>query len=64
VIHDIAALSTHAAADDIGIAVPDELSVGGFDEIQSAGWQGAVLTTVAQPRSELASAIIAGNAQI
>jgi DNA-binding LacI/PurR family transcriptional regulator len=44
---DIQALGVLEAAEEVGVAVPDELSVIGFDDIELARWAG--LTTVAQP---------------
>ena len=44
---DIQAIGVLAAADRLGVAVPGELSVVGFDDIESAAFLG--LTTVRQP---------------
>jgi DNA-binding LacI/PurR family transcriptional regulator len=55
-VNDVVALGALAAAGDIGISIPDELSVVGFDDVAAARHR--ALTTVAQPRSELAAAIV------
>ena len=47
---DVMALSTFAAAEELGISVPGELSIVGFDDIPAA--QKAGLTTVRQPMIE------------
>jgi DNA-binding LacI/PurR family transcriptional regulator len=47
---DVQALGVLEAAEECGVAVPDELSVVGFDDIELARWAG--LTTVAQPLQE------------
>jgi DNA-binding LacI/PurR family transcriptional regulator len=44
---DTQAIGVLAAADRLGVAVPDQLSVVGFDDIESAAFLG--LTTVSQP---------------
>jgi len=47
---DIQGLGVLEAAEACGVAVPDDLSVVGFDDIELARWAG--LTTVAQPLEE------------
>lgn len=58
-VNDIVALSALAAADDLGIVVPQELSVVGFDDTYLARLRGVGLTTVAQPGSEMANVMVA-----
>ena len=52
-INDILAIITISALREIGIAVPDEVSVVGFDDISMASHIGVPLTTVAQNAFEL-----------
>jgi LacI family transcriptional regulator len=47
---DVQAIGVLEAAQAAGVAVPDELSVIGFDNVEAAGYTG--LTTVAQPLEE------------
>jgi alanine racemase len=49
---DIAALGVCRAAKDLGIAVPEELSVAGFDDISYGKFAIPSLTTVHQPAAE------------
>ena len=51
--NDLMAIGALAAARDAGIAVPDDLSIVGFDDIHLAGYINPPLTTVAQPKYEL-----------
>ena len=51
--NDFAAIDLIDFADSQGVAVPDELSVVGFDDISLAGLGRIGLTTVSQPREEL-----------
>jgi LacI family transcriptional regulator len=44
------------AARRVGINVPAELSIVGFDDIDMAGWEGFSLTTVRQPLAEMGRA--------
>lgn len=53
---DTLALAVLQAAADRGIAVPDELSLVGFDDVPEAKWAG--LTTVRQPIAEMGSAAL------
>lgn len=52
-VNDVIALGAVQAAADRGIAVPDALSIIGFDDIPMASHATPALTTVAQPRAEL-----------
>jgi len=50
---DLLAIGVIRAATKAGLRVPEDLSVVGFDGIDSTGWLGAErLTTVAQPMQE------------
>lgn len=46
---DIIALGVLDAARDLGVSIPAEVSVSGFDDIAEAGWATPTLTTVRQP---------------
>jgi LacI family transcriptional regulator, galactose operon repressor len=50
---DVQAIGVLEAAQAVGVPVPDELSVIGFDNVEAAGYTG--LTTVAQPLEEIGS---------
>ena len=50
---DLMALGVLRAAREMGIAVPEELSVGGYDDISDAARSSPPLTTVHQPRRQL-----------
>jgi LacI family transcriptional regulator len=52
--NDVAAIALQEFADRVGIRVPEDLSVVGFDDVPMAGLARIALTTVAQPRDELA----------
>jgi DNA-binding LacI/PurR family transcriptional regulator len=47
---DVQAMGVRAAAEDLGLRVPEDLSIVGFDDIELAGYVG--LTTVRQPLFE------------
>lgn len=57
--NDITALGTLDAARKLGIRVPDQLSVIGFDDIPMAQWAAYDLTTVRQPVEEMIEASVA-----
>jgi len=57
-VNDVVALSVLAAAEDLDIAVPEQLSVVGFDDIYLAGLRGVGLTTVAQPVAQIAASMV------
>lgn len=38
---------------DLGLRIPEDISVVGFDDIPMAGWSGISLTTVRQPRNRM-----------
>ena len=47
-----------AARDDLALDVPGQLSIAGFDGIDSALWSGYAVTTVAQPIESMAAAAV------
>ena len=51
---DLQALGVYEAARALGIGIPDELSVVGYDDLKLAQWAGPPLTTVRQPLIEMA----------
>lgn len=56
--NDVIAFGALDAARRVGIRVPAELSVVGFDDIDMAGWEGFNLTTVRQPLAEMGRAAV------
>jgi LacI family transcriptional regulator len=54
--NDVIAFGALDAARRVGIKVPAELSIVGFDDIDMAGWEGFSLTTVRQPLAEMGRA--------
>jgi LacI family xylobiose transport system transcriptional regulator len=52
--NDLQALGVYEAARELGLRIPDELSVVGFDDLPLARWVGPPLTTVRQPLVEMA----------
>ena len=46
---DMAAIGVMTAAQSAGLAVPDDLSVVGFDDVPASAWTNPPLTTVRQP---------------
>ena len=56
--NDIMALGTLDCARDLGIQIPEELSVIGFDDIPAAEWSGYQLTTVRQPVNQMIAATL------
>jgi LacI family xylobiose transport system transcriptional regulator len=51
--NDLQAFGVYEAARHLGLRIPDELSVVGFDDIAYARWCGPPLTTVRQPFAEM-----------
>ena len=51
--NDIAAIGAIRALTDAGLSVPGDVSVVGFDDIQSAAFYTPSLTTVRQPLNEM-----------
>jgi LacI family transcriptional regulator len=52
--NDVAAISLQEFADRVSLRVPEDLSIVGFDDVPMAGLARISLTTIAQPRDELA----------
>lgn len=51
---DLQALGVLDAARQLGVSVPDQLSIVGYDDLQVARWSSPALTTVHQPLIEMA----------
>lgn len=63
---DVQALGVYEAARALGVAIPSELSVVGFDDLKIARWAGPALTTVRVPIAEMAeqsAQVVLGLAQ-
>ena len=54
--NDLQALGVYEAARQVGLRIPDDLSVVGFDDIVYARWCGPPMTTVRQPFAEMGAA--------
>ncbi|MDX3644405.1 LacI family DNA-binding transcriptional regulator [Streptomyces sp. MB09-02B] len=54
--NDLQALGLYEAARELGLRIPEDLSVVGFDDLPVARWVGPPLTTVRQPLMEMAEA--------
>lgn len=52
--NDVVAISLQEFADSVDLRVPADISIVGFDDVPMAGLARIALTTVAQPRDELA----------
>jgi LacI family xylobiose transport system transcriptional regulator len=55
-VNDQQALGVYEAARELGLRIPQDLSVVGFDDLPAARWVGPPLTTVRRPFAEMASA--------
>lgn len=55
---DTMALGVYAAAEELGVHIPNELSVIGFDDLPESEWVRPALTTVQQPISEMGAAAL------
>lgn len=51
---DVQALGVYEAARAVGVAIPSQLSVVGFDDLKIARWAGPALTTIRVPIAEMA----------
>lgn len=56
---DIIALGARDAARELGVRVPDDLAIVGFDDIPMAGWRPYDLTTIRQPVDPMIAATLA-----
>jgi LacI family transcriptional regulator, xylobiose transport system transcriptional regulator len=54
--NDLQAMGLYQAARELGIRIPDDLSVVGFDDLDVARWMQPQLTTIRQPLREMAVA--------
>ena len=52
--NDLQAFGVYEAARTLGLSVPDDVSVVGYDDVPTARWVGPQLTTVHQPLIEMA----------
>lgn len=52
--NDLQALGVYEAARSLGMSVPDDLSIVGFDDVQFAAWAAPTLTTIHNPLLEMA----------
>ena len=55
---DLMAIGVYDAAHRVGLRVPDDLSVIGFDDLPEATWAAPPLTTVRQPIADLGAAAV------
>ena len=53
--NDVVAIGAMDAAQRLGVAIPDDLSIIGFDDIPMAGWQSFRLTTIRQDTAAIAT---------
>jgi LacI family transcriptional regulator, xylobiose transport system transcriptional regulator len=53
-LNDLEAFGVYAAARKLGVSIPGQLSVVGFDDVPGAEWAGPPLTTVRQPLTRMA----------
>jgi len=56
--NDLMAIGALQEAATLGLGVPDELSIVGFDGIEAASWTQPALTTVEQPIDEIAGTAV------
>ncbi|GGS29107.1 transcriptional regulator [Streptomyces humidus] len=54
--NDMQALGVYQAARELGLRIPEDLSVVGFDDVPAVAWVDPPLTTVHQPLAEMAVA--------
>lgn len=54
--NDMQAVGVYQAARELGLRIPDDLSVVGFDDVPAVAWMDPPLTTVHQPLAEMATA--------
>jgi LacI family xylobiose transport system transcriptional regulator len=51
---DLQALGLYHAARELGLRIPEDLSVVGYDDLPVARWIGPMLTTIRQPLIDMA----------
>ncbi|PJM73936.1 LacI family transcriptional regulator [Bifidobacterium primatium] len=56
--NDLQAMGVYDAARLCGLRIPEDLSVVGFDDIQTASYMGPALTTVRQPLEDMAASAV------
>ena len=56
---DAYAIGVYQAAHELGVRIPEDLSVVGFDDIPPASWLSPALTTVRQPLADMAAEAVA-----
>jgi LacI family transcriptional regulator len=56
--NDLVAIGAYNAARAAGIAVPEDVSLVGFDDLPMASWEVFQLTTVHQPMDQMARAAV------
>ncbi|NEG69535.1 LacI family DNA-binding transcriptional regulator [Bifidobacterium choloepi] len=52
---DLQAMGVYEAARQLGLRIPEDVSVVGFDDVQTSAYLGPALTTVRQPLQEMAA---------
>lgn len=52
-LNDLEAFGVYQAARKLGVSIPEQLSVVGFDDVKGAEWAGPPLTTVRQPLTKM-----------
>jgi len=55
---DLMAVGVYDAAEKLGLRVPEDLSVVGFDDVPEASWASPPLTTIRQPISEMGAVAV------
>jgi LacI family xylobiose transport system transcriptional regulator len=53
--NDLQALGLYEAARELGLRIPEDLSVVGFDDLPMSGWVSPPLTTIIQPLAQMAA---------
>jgi DNA-binding LacI/PurR family transcriptional regulator len=61
---DLMAIGALRAAREVGLRVPGDLSIVGFDGIDAASWTDPTLTTIEQPIGEIAAAAVEALANL
>ena len=56
--NDVQAMGVYQAARELGLRIPEDLSVVGFDDLPISAWMGPPLTTVRQPLVDMAEAAV------